>query len=177
MLQYRKDDEYIDRYRELLDDAVRRTSRSHRPVAFEVSGGLDSSALFAVAESLRRGARLPAPGIAAYTLDFDGQRPADELEYARAVGCHLNATVREVAPARMPLEWYRQRARTYGEFPGYPNGAMSLNLRNAAREDGSRVVVSGAGGDEWLGMGGPGHYYAEELLARQWRESLPVLQV
>jgi asparagine synthase (glutamine-hydrolysing) len=162
-------EDHIALYRELLDDVVRRASRAHRPVAFEVSGGLDSSALFAVAETLRRSTRLPAPGIQGYTLNFSGEPHADELGYARAVGRHLETRIREIAPAQLPLAWYREQARMYREFPGYPNGTMSLNLREAARANGCRSLVTGVGGDESLGMGRPGQYYAEELAAGQWR--------
>ena len=38
---FKRDEEYIAHYRELLTDTVRRLARSIRPVACEVSGGLD----------------------------------------------------------------------------------------------------------------------------------------
>ena len=56
------DDEYAEYYRALFTDVVRRMSRSSQPLACEVSGGLDSSAIFAVAErSATRRQRLLAP--------------------------------------------------------------------------------------------------------------------
>jgi asparagine synthase (glutamine-hydrolysing) len=161
--------DYVEHYRDLFDGVVRRMSRSHAPVAVEVSGGLDSSAVFAVAASLHRNGKLPAPAVEGYTLDFSGDPDADEMDYARAVGGHLGTPIREVAPAHRPLEWYRQWARQYGEFPGYPNGTMALGLRDAATADGCRVLLAGEGGDEWLGLGRPGDYYAEEIAAWNWR--------
>lgn len=170
------DEEYVDEYRRLLADIVRCQSRSYRPVACEVSGGLDSSAIFAVAEGIRRQGRLPAPGLEGYTLDFRGVPEADEMNYARAVGMHLDTFIQEVPPAEPPVEWYRRSAREYGEFPGYPNGAMALRLRETARARGSRVLLSGVGGDEWLGLGPPGHYYAEELALGQMRQVFACLK-
>jgi len=170
-LPFKRDDDYVEHYREMFADTVRRMSRSHKPVAFEVSGGLDSSAIFAIAETLRRKNELPAPAIEGYTLDFSGDPDADEMEYARAVGEHLGVRIREVPPAYRPLEWYRDWARQYGECPGYPNGTMSLDLREAARAKGCRTLLAGEGGDEWLGLGGPGHYYAEELASGNWRDA------
>jgi asparagine synthase (glutamine-hydrolysing) len=172
VLSFRRDDEYVEHYRELFAAVVRRMSRSHLPAAFEVSGGLDSSAIFAVAETLRRADKLPAPAIAGYTLDFTGDPDADEMTYARAVGSHLGIRLHEIPPAHRPLEWYREGARQYGEFPGYPNGTMALTLRERVRGDGSRVLLAGEGGDEWLGPSSPGHYYAEELAASHWRTAL-----
>ena len=82
-LSFRSDQECAEHYRALLFDVVRRLSRSIHPVACEVSGGLDSSAIFAVAETLRRQGQLPAPALEGYTLDFSGDPDADEIDYCR----------------------------------------------------------------------------------------------
>ena len=168
------DDDYIEHYRALFSDVVRRMSRSLAPVACEVSGGLDSSAIFAVAETLRQQGRLPAPGLEGYTLDFSGDPAADEMAYARAVGIHLGRTIHEVTPAHMPLDWYRETASRYREFPDYPNGAMGLSIAKMAWANGSRVLVSGTGGDEWAG--GCRLYYAEAIAERRGRELLALTQ-
>lgn len=160
-IRYRREDEYVEHYRSLLSDVVRRMSRSHRPVAFEVSGGLDSSALFAVADGLERQGRLPAPGIAGYTLGFDEDSGANELVYARAVGAHLGREVREIEPTLKPLDWYLAQTQQSGDFPGYPNGVMSFGLSSAAVADGCRVLMRGQGGDEVVG--GSVHRYADAL--------------
>jgi asparagine synthase (glutamine-hydrolysing) len=162
------DEEYVEEYRDLLTDIVRRMSRSHRPIACEVSGGLDSSAVLAVAERLRRGTRLLAPGIQAYTLDFRGEGEADELEYVRAVREYLRLDVRAVAPTSRTVSWYQEQALRSREFPGYPNGEMSSGLRECAGDQGCRVLLSGGGGDQWLS--GSRSYYAEALASRRWSE-------
>ncbi len=167
-LPFRKDQEYIEHYRELLFDSVRRLSRSHRPVAIDVSGGLDSSAVFCVAEHLRRADKLPAPAIEGYTLAFteaDGE--ANELAYARVVGEHLGIRIHEIPPSRKHLSWFAKRARADRDFPGFPTGAMCEGIQQHAVAQGSRVTLSGIGGDQWLE--GSRAYYAEELVQRHWR--------
>lgn len=166
-LIYKSEDEYAEHYRHLFADAVRRASRSDRKLGIEVSGGLDSSAILAVAEDLRRRQELLAPGIAAYTLRFDDESEANEMAYARAVGAHVGVPVREIDPALKPLSWYRDWATTYKEFPSYPNGVLMIGIRESARDDGCRVILNGVGGDEWLW--GNRAYYAEELAAGRWR--------
>jgi asparagine synthase (glutamine-hydrolysing) len=165
---YTRDEEYIEHYRELLFDTVRRLSRSHRPVAIEVSGGLDSSAIFCVAEQLRCTSRLFAPSIDGYTLAFSDDTAADDLAYARVVGDYLGVKIQECAPTRMPLSWYENRAHRYKNFPGFPNGVMHMGITEQASLHGSRVLLDGIGGDEWLG--GSRVYYAEEFAHRRWRE-------
>jgi asparagine synthase (glutamine-hydrolysing) len=157
----------IEAYREMLTEQVRRATRSHRPVTTEVSGGLDSSALFCIAERLRREGRLSAPAIEAYTIAFPDDAAANELEYARAVGAHMGSRIEEIAPTLPPLEWFADVARESRDFPGFPNAAMFEQARTQAAQRGSRVVMTGEGGDEWLE--GSRNYYAEEFAAGHWR--------
>ncbi|RWQ39572.1 MAG: asparagine synthase (glutamine-hydrolyzing) [Mesorhizobium sp.] len=162
MLPFRKDEEYIEHYRELLFECVRRSSRSHRPVAIEVSGGLDSSAVFCVAEHLRRSNRLLTHGINGYTLGFtEEEGDASELPYARAVGGYLGLRIHETPPSRMPLSWFAERARSGRQFPGFPNLSMQAGLWQQTVAHGSRVTLGGHGGDQWLE--GSRAYYAEAL--------------
>jgi asparagine synthase (glutamine-hydrolysing) len=160
-IRYRHLDDYVAHYRELLFDSVRRMSRSHRPLACDVSGGLDSSAVFSVAENLRREGRLLAPRLDGYTLHFGDGSGADEIEFARAVGAHLGREINEVPPSLMPLGWYKDWAARYRDFPHYPNTVMGLAIHEAVRAAGSRATLTGYGGDEWL-MGSR-HYYADFL--------------
>ena len=173
-LPCKTDDEYVDYYRSVFTDVVRRMSRTHRPLAIEVSGGLDSSAIYAVADSLLRQNKLPAAQIDGYTLDFRGDAHADEVNYARAVGAHVGRPVREILPAHMPLEWYRDAARIYRDFPDYPNGSMGHSIAEAARTCGSRALMGGTGGDEWTG--GCRHYYGEAIAGSRWAELLSIMQ-
>ncbi len=167
-LPCRSDEDYIEHYGALFTDVVRRMSRSHFPLACEVSGGLDSSAIFAVAERQRQQGNLLAPGLEGFTLNFKGDPDADELCYVRAVGAHVGRSIRETPPARRSLEWLDCYARFFGEMPEYPNHTMFRSIEMAARSDSSRVMLSGTGGDEWLGGGQL--YYAEAIAGRRARE-------
>jgi asparagine synthase (glutamine-hydrolysing) len=172
-LNFRRDEEYVDLYRHLLEQSVKRAARTNGPLACEASGGLDSSALFAIAADLQRRAELPAPGLNAYTLDYRGVGEADESEYYRSVEEHVGIPVTPVKPTEPPPSWYAERAARNREFPAYPNGVMGLGIREQARADGSRALMVGIGGDEWL-VGGRS-YYAEAIRAvdpRQFLRSL-----
>lgn len=166
-LEYETDQEYINHYKELFTRTVSRLSRSHKPLAAEVSGGLDSSAIFSVAEDLRMCGKLLAPELEGYTLNFEGEPDADEIAYCRAVADKTDRTIREIEPASPELSWYRDSAAKYRDFPGLPNGVMAMNLMNAAAVNGSAVLLNGVGGDEWLG--GSRQYYAEEISAGRIR--------
>jgi asparagine synthase (glutamine-hydrolysing) len=165
---YRSDQDYADEYLALLQDEVRRLGRSHRPVAFEVSGGLDSSAIFSVANALQRTGRLPSPALLGYTLRFSPGCAADEIRFARAVGAFWNTSITEVTPTNKPPQWYVDEARRVRDFPGYPNGIMHRGIYKTAVANGARVLMTGVGGDHWLQ--GTRSYYTEEVISGRWRD-------
>ena len=171
-LPYTTEQEYVEHYRALIFESIRRQSRCHKPVAVEVSGGLDSSAVFGVAEHLRRAHHLPAPAIAGYTFAFTdtgvtNSHAANELDYARAIGSYWAVPIQEITPTLPALSWYAEQATRYREFVGFPNGSMSLALRQTAAQQGSCVILTGEGGDQWAN--GSRFYYAEELAQRHWQ--------
>jgi asparagine synthase (glutamine-hydrolysing) len=167
-IRYPRDEDYFEHYRELLADCVRRASRTHLPLACDVSGGLDSSAIFAMAHDLSRKDRLLAPEVKGYTYLFEDAlgTPADEIEFARAVARHVQASVREVAPFLPETEWFTKRGKLDRDFCGYPNGAMAVSIGEALISDGCRVTLNGEGGDNWL-CASP--FYMSELIDdRNW---------
>lgn len=165
-LCYQDDRDYVAHYRELFLDLVRRHSRSQAPLAVEVSGGLDSTAVLAAAEHLRRNGRLLAPDLAAYTLQFEPGSDADELRYARAAAEFLHLELTPVPAARRSPQWYAQQIRERRDFPGFANAVSFEGLRSRAAQDGHRVLLGGEGGDFWLE--GRHAYLAEEFLGLRW---------
>jgi asparagine synthase (glutamine-hydrolysing) len=164
---YASDDEYLEHYRSLFADCVRRLSRSHRPVAYHVSGGLDSSAVFCMAENLRRSGTLPAPNVQGYAVAVRDFPEANEVYYSRLVGSYLGVTIKEGSASVKDLAWYKSQADFYRDFPGFPLGTWDSEIQAMAVSDGSRVVLTGFGGDQFLA--GSGAHYAEELSQRNWK--------
>lgn len=160
-IRYRRIEEYAEHLRELMFEQVRRMSRADAPISCEVSGGLDSSGIFAVADALAQRGELNAPGLTGYTLRFADGSSSDEIEFARSVARHLGRSVREVAARHWRLDQYAEHAREWRDFPGYPNSLLGLGISEDMVANGSRVVLQGLGGDEWLS--GSRYYYAEFL--------------
>lgn len=174
ILPYKKEQEYFDHYRELLLDCVRRMSRSHRPLSIEVSGGLDSSAIFSIAQQLKQKSELLAEKIEGYSLRFENNGPENELEYSRDLARHFSVDINEVPASLLPFSWFENRACEYKDFPGFPNAAMFDGIRRVSAARGSRVTLTGEGGDQWL-QGGEQSYYREELSNRNWSALLHCL--
>ena len=139
---YADDRDYIEEYREVFRDSVRRAS--------EVSGGLDSSAVLAMAHRLLGEGALQASDVRAYTLAGIPDTLSDEVEYARAVTDHLGCDLYETPLFHPPLEWFDRQSAEEFDLATYPNGVQSLAMEQKMRADGVRVVLNGAGGDQWL---------------------------
>ena len=163
-IRYRRDEDYADHYRELLFDCVKRASRSDRMVGTAVSGGLDSTALFCVAERLDRNGELLAPGIRPYTFTASEGSNAFELPYARTAARHVGRELKECPLFEPDAEWYAGDAARYADIPVPSNGAMMLGIDRQVVVDGCRVLINGNGGDEWLQ--GSEHYYREFVAER-----------
>ena len=130
-----------------------RMSRSDHPIAIEASGGLDSSAIAAIACRQLKDGVLPAPSVLNYTLAFENDEAANDLPYARELADFLGTSIIEVEPSYEPLDWYIEQARKEADFPGYPNGVMGHGIGRDAAAAGCQVLLSGIGGDEILASG------------------------
>lgn len=165
-IRYRSDKEYVEHYREVLFDCVKRASRTSAPLACEVSGGLDSSAVFAVADALDKDGELPAPALFGMTMRGTPGTDADELGYALAVGQKVGREIAQSALFEPPLDWFVAQGRRDRLLPFPPNTAMSLSAAEAMAQRGAHVCLTGQGGDVWLD--GASRQYLESLRLRDW---------
>src|SRR5690606_17798763 len=139
----------------------------------EVSGGLDSSAVFAVAVQLQREGRLQAPDLVGLTIDCSEDPAANEIGHVRELARYQGQPIEEIRPTFPEPDWYLQCLREEAEFPGAPNNALILSLLERTRDLQCRVIFNGLGGDEWLW--GNRRYYEEELAAGRWHTLLGCL--
>jgi asparagine synthase (glutamine-hydrolysing) len=163
-VRLRSDDEYAEAFRATFALAVRGRLRTDHGVAVSLSGGLDSTAVAAVAarQLAARGRRLeafhavPAEG-AAYPVPSGWV--ADEMPYLRALqAIHPNLEIhREPASGRTPLSdldasfWRHDRpTRAVG------NRHWIESILEAARSRGVGVLLTGQFGNGTLSWSGAG---------------------
>ena len=137
--------EAVRSLRALLSDALRLRVRADVPVAFELSGGVDSSVLVAL-EAERAERKLTA-----YTIQFDDPQ-VDEEPFARAVAARLGDDRVDYRVLRAGGEDFWRNADRFvwlEEEPFHsPNLQTNQSLRARMKAEGARVVISGAAGDE-----------------------------
>lgn len=166
---YGTDEAYAEHFSHLFREAVRCRLRSHGPIGAELSGGLDSSSVVGMAQSLFREGAAAGHGFETFSLAFPGL-DCDESRYIEAVRRLWDVTSSSVPPGN-PHENSMQQIQQHMDFPDYPNYSMFDPLLIATRNRGMRVSLTGLGGDDWLGGGFPP--YADLLCKGQW---LPLLR-
>ncbi len=140
-----------DHVAELLDtccDAVEACLDAPGPVAAELSGGVDSSSVVALADRVVRAGRAASP-LELLALVFPGA-PHDETQHIRAVAQHVGRPVAELQPTPAGTDHYLTQITRFLDLPESPIVAMRRSLHALAREHGARVLLTGEGGDEWF---------------------------
>jgi asparagine synthase (glutamine-hydrolysing) len=144
-------DEYVEAFHERFTVAIKRRLRSAFPVAFSVSGGLDSSSIFCAAETLRRNGRLIAPSMMGLSYVSD-RADSDEQPFLRDIEARFGIsfdrfTIEErtglVSGAK------EQVAAIEAPFVDYMWG-VTRELHTRAAAAGARSMVSGHWGDQML---------------------------
>lgn len=129
----------------LLRQAVRRQLVSDVPVGAFLSGGLDSSSIVAFARETH-------PDIRCFTIDTAGLRDPgapDDLPYAVAVAKHLGVRLETVVVDASTMATDLERMVTQLDEPIADPAALHVfHISRAARAQGIKVLLSGAGGDD-----------------------------
>jgi asparagine synthase (glutamine-hydrolysing) len=150
--------------RNILQDSVTIRLRADVPLSVELSGGLDSSTLVALAAQVHRGK------ITTYTVRFP-EPEYNEEPFARSVAEHYGVDY-QVLESPTENFWGQILAFTYLEEEPYhsPNLQTNQVIWARMRARGTKVSLNGAGGDE--NFAGYSAYYVptqiENLVDGRW---------
>ena len=141
------EDELIERYEALLKDSIALRFRADVPVGFNVSGGLDSSALLALVNQTAGG-----ENINAYTF-YTGDERYDELPWVNQL---LAKTANPLVKVKFETSEVASMAAYVTSHQDEPYGGLPTlayaNLFRQARRDSVIVLLDGQGMDEqWAG--------------------------
>lgn len=143
--------EYTEAFRDCFEQAVRRRIRSAYPVAVTVSGGLDSSSVFCVAETLRRGAPERYPSLTGVSQIFPEGTPADERNFLLPIERDYGIQIHRVPMGSPSFVNGCAEQVWHGEVP-YVDAqwSSSSSLYQAVERMGARVLLTGLWGDHVL---------------------------
>lgn len=169
-IRYRTDTEYEEHFRTVFGEAVRRRLRSQFPVVAELSGGMDSSSIVCMADHVEHAANVET---ISYYSDIEphwDEKPYfEEVERLRGhVGLHINVDPKKSASL----------AEDPNQITFSPGSSLAGDeMIDHMRHLGSRVVLSGIGGDEAMGGVPTPIPEIEDLLVRgRWKTMARQLQ-
>ncbi len=177
-IRYRREQDYYDGMRALLEQAIKSCTRSAFPVGAELSGGLDSSGIAAIAqrELNKRGKEL---------MTFSHALPAwakgkiypfeDEKVFIQSLDTYVGITQQHdiTAEGKGLLDEFRLCNERFGYPTGYPLPVFCDALYEKAQAEGARILLSGFPGDELVTSHGS-EFYNELLYQHRyytlWRD-------
>src|SRR5260221_10231991 len=152
MIRYKTDAEYEEHFREVFGQAVGRRLRSDSPILADLSGGLDSSSIVCLADEIVAKKRFPSPRVDTISHFDAEERNGDDFPYVRIVeerrgktGYHIDAGKHRPS--------FTNETRNYMAVPGGLGDRQSLEDERLRfmQAGGYRTLLSGIGGDEFLG--------------------------
>lgn len=164
-IRYGTDAEYEEHFRVVFGEAVRHRLRSDHPILAELSGGMDSSSIVCMADTIIAHGAAETPRLDTMSYYDDSEPNWNERPYFTKVeekrgrrGIHIDVNSKE----RLDLEPENDR---FVVTPG-SGGRSSEALILCITSQGNRVVLSGTGGDEVTGGVPTPTPELEDLLAR-----------
>jgi asparagine synthase (glutamine-hydrolysing) len=137
----RSEDAYVDRVRGLLEEAVRVRLVSDVPLGAFLSGGLDSTAVVAVAM------RLSSEPIKTFAIGFSDDPSFNELEHARSVARTYGTLHHEFVVTPNAIELMPKLVWHYDQ-PFADSSAIPSYLVAQLTREHVTVALTGDGGDE-----------------------------
>jgi asparagine synthase (glutamine-hydrolysing) len=155
-VRYSSDVEYENHFRAIFRQSVRQRLRSDRTISAELSGGIDSSSVVCMADHIRKDETGPSIETLSY---YDPDEPSGDerpyfsmIESARGRAGH-HISMRDFARKAQDLTLSPLPGNCFAAVPGYFAKTLQWDflIQNTFDSVGSRVVLSGLGGDEILG--------------------------
>ncbi len=153
-IRYRSDTEYEEHFRAVFMESVRRRLRSQSPVLAELSGGMDSSSIVCVADTITGFGGTETRRLETISYYDDSEPNWNERAYFSKVeenrgrqGWHIDVASREFFRAACGRGHRFTSTPSVESLPSKAAGQFS----DCMVTQGYRVVLSGIGGDEALG--------------------------
>jgi asparagine synthase (glutamine-hydrolysing) len=160
---------WIERLDFVLTEAVERQLLSDRPLAYFLSGGLDSSLLLAIAHKITGQKKQHCYTIDAGT-EFQQEGFSNDLYYAKNVAQQFNAYLHILPAQANIIQGFDQMIWQLDEAQGDIAPLLVQQIAMCADKDDFKVLISGAGADDLYS----GYRRHQALYYQQALNSLPL---
>jgi asparagine synthase (glutamine-hydrolysing) len=153
-IRYRTDAQYEEQFRTVFGEAVRRRLRSDSPILAELSGGMDSSSIVCMADTLIARGDAETPRLDTLSYYDDSEPNWNERPYFTKVEQKRGRTGTHIDVGKQASTKFELDSEHFSATPGFAGSRPSEASRQLAAcmtAQGNRVVLSGIGGDEVTG--------------------------
>ncbi|MGA8230606.1 MAG: asparagine synthase-related protein [Candidatus Acidiferrales bacterium] len=151
-IRYKADTDYEEHFRQLFRKSVRRRLRADSPILGELSGGLDSSSIICMSDDILGKGEVEPIRLDTVSFYDPKEHGGDERGYFEKVEAKRGRTGHHFNMDEY-RDYFTLDYRNFIPAPG--SSECQAGLRNAVydlvQREGYRVVLSGIGGDEFLG--------------------------
>ncbi len=168
-IRYRADAEYEEHFRAVFGEAVRRRLRSDSPILAELSGGMDSSSIVCMADTLIARGAAETPRLDTISYYDDSEPNWNERPYFTKIEEKRGRTGTHIDFGKQGSFKFEFDSDHFAATPGSGGGRPSETSRQIAAcmaSQRNRAVLSGIGGDEFTGGVPTPTPELEDLLAR-----------
>jgi|HubBroStandDraft_5_1064220.scaffolds.fasta_scaffold15785_3 asparagine synthase (glutamine-hydrolysing) len=152
-IRYSTDAEYEEHFRAVFRESVRRRLRSDSPILAELSGGMDSSSIVCMADTIVAQGSVATPRLDTLSYFNDSEPNWNERPYFSKVeekrgriGFHIDLGCEDSRLFQIERDEFRVAPGFYGRL-----NKADRERAASIRSGGYRVVLSGIGGDEVTG--------------------------
>jgi asparagine synthase (glutamine-hydrolysing) len=154
-VRYKTDTEYEEHFFTLFQQSVKRRTGMGAPIIAELSGGMDSTSIVCMSDYIRSGERGGSPELLDTISYYDDSEPSwNEAPYFSAVEAKRGKTGIHVRHS-FSNRTFSAADSLFPEvlLPGADSTTIGLDrkLSQILTQKGSKVILSGIGGDELLG--------------------------
>ena len=152
-IRYKTDSDYEEHFRHVFRQAVRRRLRSDSPILAELSGGLDSSSIVCMADDILATGEGLTPRLDTLSYYDNSEPHGDDWNYFQIVERQRGRTGHHIDASKLRVDRSPIRPTNFTALPGHLSSERALEDDRAAivNTAGYRVVISGIGGDEFMG--------------------------
>jgi asparagine synthase (glutamine-hydrolysing) len=150
-IRFKSSEEYAEGFYYYFEQAVRRRLRSMSPIAVSVSGGLDSSSIFCLAETLKRKGPQISPDILGFSYIFDDGTPLDEKSFLSDIERNYSVSIKRIPAGPQGIIDGNREEIWYVESP-YLNSVRNYTepLHKEVQQSGAKLLLAGDMGDQML---------------------------
>lgn len=151
-IRYKTDAEYEEHFRQVFRQAVRRRLRSDSPILAELSGGLDSSSIVCMADDILAKGEAEVPRVDTLSYYDKTEPQGDDWLYFTKVEEKRGRTGHHIDTGKYGVS-FSVKHSTFLVVPGSLGDGQGPEAEQRAvmERGGYRAVLSGIGGDEFLG--------------------------